>query len=203
MTTYFHYVGGKYTPQQFIAEARQQGISRRAPASQVKGMAFGDRVILLDWRGGRPAAFAEFVISRVFFRPEISQAVGEGLLADGRCEYEDFTADGGGGLEVSRECGSYTIGGAYTVKEDVTLAEVMERAEAADRARGGDGHLWTMVGGYLTKTYDVPMTVVPAPAFTRGFMHVPDGARIGEAPAVDAAAAKPQVVLVENYEKSH
>ncbi len=209
MTSYFHYVGGKYTPEKFIAEAREQGISRRAPASQVKSMSFGDRVILLDWRGGRPAAFAEFVISRVFFDPEISKAVGEGLLEDGRCEFQDFTADGGGGVEVDRACGSYTIGGAFMCKDDVTLGEVFERAEEADKARGGDGNLWCMVGGYLTQTYPVPMTVLPAPAFTRSFMQVPEGGtngvryRIGEAPIVNSEAAKPQVVIVENYEKTH
>lgn len=207
MTTYFHYIGGStYTPAKFVAEAQAQGISRRAPVSQVKGMKFSDRVILLDWRKGRPAAFAEFTFTRMFFDADISKKVGDTLVEEGRCEYHE-PAGGGGGTVVSRECGEYIMGGSYSVKEDVTVEEICEKAEAADKERGGDGQgMFCMVGGYLTKVYDVPMTVINAdgslPKFTRGFMKVGEGARIGDAPVLSAEETHaPEVVMVQNYER--
>jgi hypothetical protein len=58
-----------------------------------------------------------------------------------------------------------------------------------------------MIGGTITKVYDVPMTLVPAVAFFRGFKRIADSEyRIGDAPAVTDAAPN-QVLVIENYER--
>ena len=194
MTDWFHYVG---KPREFLEPARRFGVSRNCPISAAKAMNFGDRVILLQHRGKIPAAaFAEMVISGISFFDGIE--IGEELIEQGRCEYEDYSASGG--IDVDRECGSFTLSGCYTLADDVTLGEIIAIAEKKIIEQGGEfDDLRCMVWGKITKVYDVPMTIYPAVPFTRGFMRVPDGTRIGDAPAV--VDVEHVVNVVEGYER--
>lgn len=210
MTTWLHYVGGKYTPQKFIAESERVGfITRRAPANQVKAMHFKDDVLLLDWRKGKPAAFGEFVVTGVVFDGELNQKLIEELKAEDKI-IEDNT--GGDAVTVDRECGTFTMGGGATLREDVDIPEVMEKAEriqndlqaARGLSKAAGGTVWCMVMGVLTKEFFPPRTLDPVPSFTRGFMALPKGTNFvtanGDEISHDATAG--QIVGVENYERA-
>lgn len=198
-TYYLHFIG---KPRPFMAAALKFGVSRRIQAAHAKAMNFGDRVICLQWRGKSisPAAFAEFRISAVYFNSNIH--VGEKLLEQGKAEYRDYSAGGSGAMQVDRECGAFMIGGAYSLKDDVTLAEIVAMAEQEIKEAGGRiADLWCMIGGTITKTYDVPMTITPSVAFFRGFKQIADGEyRIGDAPAVTEPITN-EIRVVENYER--
>ncbi|HZQ11020.1 MAG TPA: hypothetical protein VFD70_30900 [Anaerolineae bacterium] len=181
MAQWFHYVGGRYTPRKFIEESIRVGfITRRAPANQVKAMHFGDTVVLLDWRKGKPAAFGEFIINGVMFDGKVQQKLVEELKAEDKIVQDD---SGVPSVKVERECGDFTMGGGASVREDVDIPEIMEKAERANNDMQGElglkdeskGSLWCMVKGTLTKTFIPPRTIDPAPPFTRGFMQVPEG----------------------------
>ncbi len=199
-----HYVGREhYTPESFIAEAKEIGfISRDTAPAIARQMEFGDRVICMDWRGEAipPAAFCEFRISRFFFREDIASKVGASLIEEGRCEYDGSSA----GTVIQRKCGSWVDGGGYVCKDDVTAAEIFERAEKAAAEQGiAFQDLWCMVGGKLTKEYLPPMTVLPQQEFFRGFKRVPEGTRIGDAPIGDGEAGPVEIIVVKDYDKAH
>lgn len=210
MTQWLTYVGSKhYSPAKFLAEARAIGISRRIPANIAKGMHFGDTVLLMDWRAGRPACFGEFRISRIFFEGEVQSKVVKELKDEDKI-VEDHS--GAPATVVHRECGDYLMGGGATVRDDVDIPELVEKAEKAHKdlageggvKEGDEGSLWAMVGGELTREYFPPRTLEPAPKFTRGFMHMTDGMSFVDAnPTETGIAPKPSsVVGVEQYSKS-
>lgn len=205
---WLHYVGERnYTPAEFIKEAKAIGISRRAPANQVGAMHFGDTVLLLTWRGGKPAVFGEFRISRVIFQGEVNAKLKDQLQSEGK-----IVADNSGAapVQVKRKCGSYWMGGGCTVRDDVDIPELIEDAEKIHAEllkgegvpEGETGSLWVMVGGDLTKEYFPPRTLDPAPSFTRGFMRTPDGTHFVDANPTDTGipTGAPAIVGVEEYQ---
>lgn len=210
MTTWLHYIGGKYTPRKFIAESIRVGfITRRAPANQVKSMHFKDNVLLLDWRKGKPACFGEFVVTGVVFDGELNQKLVEELKSEDKI-IEDNT--GGGSTQVDRECGDFTMGGGASVRDDVDIPEIMEKAErlqdeiqsAKGLSKASGGTVWCMVMGVLTKEYFPPRTLDPIPPFTRGFMALPEGMTFvaSNSDEVSLDATVSQIVGVENYERA-
>lgn len=210
MATWLHYVGGKYTPQKFIAESKRVGfITRRAPANQVKAMHFKDTVLFLDWRKGKPACFGEFVVTGIVFDGELNLKLIEELKAEDKIEQDNT---GGDAVTVDRECGTFTMGGGATLRDDVDIPEIMEKAERIQdelqAARGlskeSGGTVWCMVMGVLTTEFFPPRTLDPVPPFTRGFMQMPADtifvATNGDEISHDATAS--QIVGVENYERA-
>lgn len=189
-----HFIGGYYSsPEKFVKEAQGPGgIARRIPAQVARGMAFGDRVVLLRYNGkGNVIAFAEMVIDGVTFEGNMAGKVGKKLVEEGRATYIP------GGMVVSRECGSYLIAGVYEVTGDVTLAETVQMAQSA----AGEGEkVFVMIGGHLSKVYDKPVILSPAPNFTRGFFHAEDGSFIYEGPDDDGPVNR--VVGVQDYRKA-
>jgi hypothetical protein len=201
-STYFHYISD---PKGFIEPAQKHGASRRCQLNIAKNMQFGDRVVLLKWRGDGipPAAFAEMIINGVSFDGNLN--VGKELVVQGKAEYEDFTDDGAGdGLSVSRECGEFVLAGGYTLSEDVTMADIIAAAEKKMQEQGGNPKdVKLMVWGKVVKVYDVPMSVTLPEGqlkFNRSFAHVPEGARIGEAPAITEPIEN-KVMVVNDYHK--
>jgi hypothetical protein len=210
MKTFMTYIGGKYSPKSFIAEAKRVGfITRRAPANQVKAMHFKDNVVLLDWRKGKPAAFGEFVVTGVVFDGELNAKLIEELKKEDKI-VEDNT--GGPSTQVERECGEFAMGGGASVRDDVDIPEIMEKAERLnDELQGGmglgkesRGTVWCMVMGVLTKEYLPPRTLDPAVPFTRGFMTLPEGTSFVTAHGDEISHGAPssQIVGVENYERA-
>lgn len=203
-SAWFHYVGHEhYLPKSFIAEAKKIGfVSRDISPHIAQNMEFGDRVICLDWRGEKipPAAFCEFRVSRFFFDEEISEAVGEELIKEGRCHYDGS----GAGSTIQRACGSWTSGGSYFVDESVNAKEIFERVEKAAEEKGIPfKSLFCMVGGPLIREYLPPVTVVPFQDFYQGFSHVPKGTRIGDEPIGDVEPSPAEIVVVNKYDKRH
>lgn len=225
MATFLHYVGGRYTPQTFVAEAQQSGITRRANAQNVKALNFGDTVLLVDYRRGRPAVFGSFVLTDVLFDAEVNAELLPLLEQNGVVE-RATTFDSP--VVIRRKCGKVVISGAISLRtrgdsegaEDaaaepdaprITVAELIELAQAiqaqqqsalgvADAARGS---LWCMVGGALTTTYLPPRTLLPAPPFTRGFMRLPEGTTFAEANAETVAQpGATMLVSVGEYERA-
>jgi len=210
MTTWLHYMGGKYTPRKFLDEAVRVGfITRRAPANQVKSMHFKDNVLCLDWRKGKPACFGEFTITGIVFDGELNAKLVEELKAEDKI-VEDNT--GGPSTQVERECGEFTMGGGATLREDVDIPEIMEKAERIQdelqSARGlskeQSGTVWCMVMGILTKEYVPPRTLQPAPPFTRGFMQIPEGTTFVSSHSDEISHQANENVIsgVENYERA-
>lgn len=160
VNTWLHFIGGYYADtDRFIAEARRQGISRRAPAQVVRGMEFGDRLILLRYAKDASTAFAEARITGVMLEHEIAQEVGEKLASEGKAEYS------AGGSMITRECGSYMITGGWRVT--ATLTECIDHAIEAAAERGIS--LFVMVNAVLTIAYSDPIILQPSPKFTRSF----------------------------------
>lgn len=210
MKTWTTYIGGRYTPQSFLAEAKRVGfITRRAPAHQAKAMHFKDTVLLLAWRKGKPACFGEFVVTGIVFDGELNAKLIEELKAEDKI-VEDNT--GGPSTQVERECGEFTMGGGASVRDDVDIPEIMEKAEkiqAEQQAAAGlddksHGAVWCMVMGVLTKEYFPPRTLDPAVPFTRGFMALTEGTHFVTAHGDEISHDAPvsQIVGVENYERA-
>lgn len=198
MSTYFHYIS---KPKSFLPPALAHGASRHCPVNIARGMNFGDRVILLKYRGKSipPAVFAEMIVNAISFEDNLN--VGQELLEQGRCEYTDYTGGSSAGVQVDRECGSFNLAGGWTLSADVTLQEVIEIAERKMAEQGGKpGDIRCMIWGKIVMVYDVPMTIDPPPQNKRGFTHVPPGTRIGDAPIL-AEPITNEVRVVENYER--
>jgi hypothetical protein len=92
---------------------------------------------------------------------QISEGVASKLIEEGKaCLVSQ------GGNTVIRECGSYVASATYEV--DVELGEVVEKAdEVAARLQIKPTY---MVTGRLSRVYDPPEPVEPAPKFSRGFI---------------------------------
>jgi len=158
---WLHYVGGFYTRQKFVAEAKKHGISRRVAPGVAKAMAYGDIIKLLDWNNGQPLLFAEFVISGISMDAVISEELAPELIREGKASLVSQ-----GGNTVIRECGSYVASATYQV--DVELSEVVEKADAI--AAKLDIKPTYMLTGRLSRVYNPPEAVEPAPKFARGFI---------------------------------
>lgn len=232
MATYLHFVGGRYTPQTFITEAQQYGITRRANAASIKNMNFGDTILLCDWRRGAPAVFGEFVLTDLVFDADINSELLPLLQEQGVVESVDSAP--GGGIVVRRKCGTFTMTGSVTIRtasgesgsadssenEDeseqaeqprITLREMIELAQTIQAQQqdglGIDedlrGALWCMIGGRLTATYFPPRTLAPSPKFTRGFMRQPDGMTFAvENADQHETPHAPRMIGVANYERT-
>lgn len=160
---WYHYIGGHYTPQSFIAEARVQEVSRRALIGVAKRMAWGDRVIILKCRdSSEPSALVlgEFVVKRITLMEEVAMEVGQGLIEAGRAYFQE-----GGGDLIQRACGSYVSCGTFFV--DADISEVLDEAAKVAAAKGIDP--WVLVGGPLIKVHHPPLVWAPSIPFHRTF----------------------------------
>ena len=192
--TWLHYIGGYYTEtDKFINEAIKSRISRRAPAQQVRGMQFGDRLILLRYlRKGMITAFGEAQIIGITFDHEIAKIIGDQMIAEGKAEFHEPS---GGATVIQRECGSYILLGSWIVT--CSLSDVMELAIKASNERGEQ--LFVMINAELTKIYDNPIFLSPAPKFFRGFQRADDYSEyIFSEPEM---VTKKNVFAIQNYSK--
>lgn len=199
-TTWLHFVGGYYSDtDKFINEAIKSRISRRAPAQTVRGMQFGDRLVLLRYitnsLGNSSYIFAESEIIGITLDHEVAKEVGERLKAEGKAEYHEA---GSGGSIVSRECGSYLLCGGWVVT--CSLSDVM--GIALEIAKQKDETLFVMVNAELTKIYDNPVYLSPSPKFSRGFTKVADETSYFVDEPVLRTADQPQVFAITNYAKA-
>lgn len=188
-----HFVGTRYTPKSFIEEAKLYGVSRNIPASQLKGMNYGDIVNLLQWGGEQASLFAQFTVSRVLIRdPEVSARISERLIEEGRARHDD-SGGGGGGSSVVRECGSYDVSGRVIVDdESVTIAELVSMAEELAEELGRKVKF--MVGGYISNELKDSVELGNAgPKFSRGFIRYSTGATFSD------AGQERDILSVNNY----
>ncbi len=194
--TWMHFIGGYYkSTDKFISEAKRQRISRRAPAQQVRGMQFGDRLVLLRYqKKDLVTAFAEAQIVGVTLDHEIAKAVGDKLQEQGLAEYHE--PGSGGGVIISRECGSYLMCGSWSIKCD--LADVMDMAIDAAKEKGET--LFVMVNAELTQSYDASTYLQPAPKFTRGFIKRIDQSQLSITPI--ETVVEPEMWAIQNYQKA-
>jgi len=166
------YVGGYYTKKKFVEESQRLGVSRRAPASLVKQMCFGDTVMVLDWQRGEPVVFAEFTITGLVLPGAITEKVAEQLEAEGKIKSKSE----GGGLVV-RECGKYELGSSYEV--DADCGEIVTLAEQANEEREEQGEptipLEILVQGRLTRIVEPPEMLPDGYPFYRGFSRWSNG----------------------------
>jgi hypothetical protein len=192
--TWMHFIGGFYgNVDKFINEAIKYRISRRVPAQIVKGMQFGDRLVLLRYANPDVFAFAEAQIIGITLDHEIAKEVGERLKANGQAEYQD--APSGGGALIERECGSYILCGSWVVK--CSLAEVMAIALEISAARAET--LFVMVNAELTQIYQNSVYLHPAPKFTRGVIKPMDQSTYFVSP--EPTVSEPTVFAIRNYQK--
>lgn len=164
--TWQHFIGGYYADtDHFVREAQRIGISRRAPAHAVRGMNWGDQLILLRYVQRDVFAFAEAVILGMTLEHEIAASVGQALKDRGQAHYDDTART------IDRECGSYEICGSWIVT--CSWSEVMDLALEIAKQKGET--LFVMVNAGLRQVYDKPVYLQPAPKFTRGFTRVAAG----------------------------
>jgi hypothetical protein len=195
-STWMHFIGGYYKDEkQFIHEARKQGISRRAPAQTVRGMEFGDRLVFLRYVGaGSVFAFAEGQIVGLTLDGDIAKQVGDRLIEEGKAEYHE-----GGGM-VQRECGSYFVIGTFSVnvslKETMDIAQEIQAKQAREQGKEPEP-LFVMVNARLTRSYEDPVYLSPAPKFTRGFTRSNDTSFV----APGDFAPERKVIAIEGYAK--
>lgn len=194
--TWLHFIGGYYkSTEMFVSEAKRQRISRRAPAQQVRGMQFGDRLVLLRYmRKAQVMAFAEAQIVGITLDHEIAEAVGDELQKQGLAEYHAPGA--GGGTIITRECGSYRMCGSWSVRCE--LSDVMEIAINAAGEKGET--LFVMVNAELTQAYESPTYLQPAPKFTRGFIKPADQSIYSITPV--ETVVEPEMWAIQNYQKA-
>lgn len=194
--TWMHFIGGYYkSTAKFIDEAKLQRISRRAPAQQVRGMQFGDRLVFLRYhKKDVVSAFAEAQIVGVTLDHEIAKEVGDKLKEQGLAEYHE--PGSGGGTLIQRECGSYMCVGSWDIKCE--LSEVMEMAIEAAKKKGEP--LFVMVNAELVQTYESPTYLQPAPKFTRGFLKPADQAQLSITPV--ETVVEPEMWAIQNYQKA-
>ncbi len=166
MTTWRHFVGGRYTPDRFVQEAKVIGVTRRVAAALAKSMAFGDTVQLLYWRHGRPVLFAEFTITTITLpdkiAAEVARQTGKKVKPSGQ----------NGGQRIVRECGSYKETGTLIIEPDdqLTLSDLVAKAILISKEKGIAP--WVMIGGPLKQVFDPVLEVQPAPKFSRGFTRI-------------------------------
>jgi len=184
MKKFLHYVGGNYTPEKFVEEAKRLGITRRVPPSAVRQFSFGDKVVVAYYNSGKPFAFAEFEINGIVLRGEVAQNIIAQLVLEGRCNINPNSV---GSFE--RECGEYEYA-TFEIDQNVTIHEIAYRAEQYAKQTGAE--LWFMLGGVLTCVYDEPQKI--SEPFFRGFKLIEsDGKAVPHNKAV--------IIQVDNYER--
>jgi len=196
LNTWMHFIGGYYkSTDKFINEAKLQRISRRAPAQQVRGMQFGDRLVFLRYhKKDVVSAFAEAQIVGVTLDHEIAKVVGDKLKEQGLAEYHE--PGSGGGTIIQRECGSYLMCGSWSIKCE--LSDVMEMAIETAKEKGET--LFVMVNAELVQTYDAPTYLQPAPKFTRGFSKLVDQSQLSITPV--ETVVEPEMWAIQNYQQA-
>lgn len=190
MTTYnMLYVGKLYSIARFEAEAEKHGVSRALPAPVVGTLAWGDSIMLAQWQPDHEAqkasramqmtveggeghiTFKRIGSAKVFgyvgvtglnmdAPPEAKAALASKLKIVRTVEYEP------GGMQVSRECGSYGIGATHYVAD--TIAEIIEKAKDIEKEMGVT-FKWFVAGRYVR--IDDPVVLDPC-KFTRGVLKV-------------------------------
>lgn len=162
MTTFLHYIGARYKPERFIAEAEKYGVTRRVAWHRAKKFSFGDRVLLAQWSKGEPYLFAEFAINSIVVEGDAGAETIAHLMEEGLIQGDIIQGD----FEVKRECGSYSIVCACRLDESVTIEELVELCQSTT------DEPWFMVGGPLTKVFDDPVDLDERVGFFRGFKEV-------------------------------
>lgn len=185
------YVGGKYNPEKFIAEAKRCGSTRRVSRQEVQGMAFGDQVIFcyLPKKGEdrTPYAFATMRIASIVLGGPLGELVTNALEAAGMAERVDSEP-----IFVGRACGEYLLTGGASVTCE--LEYVAQTARQIAEETGLEE--WYMVGGHpIAFEEHQPVTAAWATAKVRGFTLCPE---------VQAAEwpVDPHVLLVTDYQQS-
>ena len=176
MSTYLHYVGGLYTPEKFVEEAKRIGVSRRIPLRSIRNLKWGDEVLCATWepykavlieggeekehsagfKEGKARVFCSFKVTRLFVEdPDINYV----LLAElhfirGKVLKEVSS----GVMQVERECGTYYVSGSVLVS--ASIEEIYEILSViAPKAK-------VMIGGELYREFSPPVVLDGVP-FTR------------------------------------
>lgn len=150
--TWLHFVGKSYySIEEFIAEAKDQGVSRAVAPNVLRQMEFGDIVVLAQGDRKGSTIFGFFVIDTMIgFNSEfLRQAADAGAI-----ESHD-----GPRIEVERGCGSYTIFGTATVENREKLSDLIKNAKDEDLGR-------VMIGGRFIEYERYIETQIP---FRMGF----------------------------------
>ncbi len=171
MATWLHFVGRKYyTQNSFAAEAGKQGITRRVSLDVLKGMEWGDRVLLAMWNGKKTLVFGSYFIDRV---SGLSREAYDGI----RKAFKSLPVDTGG-LLVVRGCGSYNTGPCSDTEATIEqIARLLELLQKDDVPIGKP-----MVGGRFRKHQLVRLTNIPFRQGFREFDHETFRASVKKAP---------------------
>ncbi|RKY57538.1 MAG: hypothetical protein DRP94_08610 [Candidatus Latescibacterota bacterium] len=175
MSTYLHYVGGLYTPEKFVEEARRIGVSRRIPLRSIRNLKWGDEVLCASWephkavvieRGeekehsagfkeGKARVFCSFKVTRLFVEdPDTNFVLQTRLRARDKIVSEALEEE----RRVERECGTYYTSGSITV--DASIEEIYGIiADINPKAK-------VMIGGELHREFSPPVVLDGVP-FTR------------------------------------
>ncbi|MEM2677565.1 MAG: hypothetical protein QXU62_02885 [Thermofilaceae archaeon] len=172
---YLHYVGKRlYNCERLAREGRRYGVQRAVPFRQLKGMRWGEPVLLAFWKmsrelnGERNLAKGVARVFGFFTIERVSHTMPEELSRELNSRL-DVVMELNGGWTEHRYCGSYTVGGLVEVRDE--LEEIAEKAEEVCQAHGvrPERFKWFISGGF--KPLQKPLVLCPAP-FTRSYMKV-------------------------------
>ena len=154
-----HYVGGRYTPESFVKEAKRSGITRRVAANVAGGFHFGDVVYLAYWNGGQPYIFARFVVTSLILPADLALVT---------ASFTDGVPLPGDPVHISRECGQFDLMSGYITSKDIP--ELVEMATTlANKSELLDP--WFMIGGELADEIE-PYYIDHK--FAQGYIHIKD-----------------------------
>ncbi len=143
MATWLHFIGrGAYgTVNQFASEVQRHGIQRGVSIAQMKGLSWGDRVVLaMQQKDGRILVFGFFFISTVACAAKVA-----GIIAE-EFPLTRIQQAANGGQVVERATGSYELGPTFTMIDAPTLAQLAQRLTNKDKP---------FIGGSLARTKPV------------------------------------------------
>lgn len=204
---HLHYIGhgprGVYTPARFVAEATKIGVNRSIPARWLRGMQWGESVLLGTWDGkkdreghrkdpndreGTASIFAYFILTglNLSASKDCKKMILKNLHIVETVERET--------TRVERACGSYEIGATSYVKE--TIAEIVAIGEEIAEKRG-EKIKW-FIGGPIRALKEY-VTLDPA-KFTRTILNVSTQVSLTEGLDGDGEVRTGGVSFVFSYE---
>ena len=119
------YIGkGLYSKDQFVQESQKVGVNRALPPQKLKGMKFGDTILLAQYEPfpkepekesfGKAVVFGYYTISGLNFVCPKQDEFMEKLSKTLTITSEDHTV-----RKVVRQCGCYTLGCSYVVTDNI------------------------------------------------------------------------------------
>jgi len=205
-----HYIGSQlYGIPRFVAESKRIGAQRTCTFGILSKLHYGDKILLAQHQkleqvdqvtGAKkdpiPTAIVFGYLRVNGMTHNLPKEVSEQVLK--RLHVDEYEAPAGGGMEESRACGSYMVGGVAYVQENIP--EICSVIEAVCKEQGiahDRKPVKYFVRGTVT-TFDKPLVLEDTP-FTRMYLKVK--LNKNEVDLSGGEAPKHAIFQISNYER--